>query len=105
MRCGNCESKQFMKISFLLPESGIGGGVRAIMEFANGLLSLGHAVRIMYKKRQSCFFLKRLYRSHKYGRVTNWLDKFQGLSREYDETLDKSWFSPGEIVVSMCSQT
>jgi glycosyltransferase involved in cell wall biosynthesis len=94
-----------MKVTFLLPGSGIGGGCRAVMEFANGLLSLGHTVRIFYKEGQPVSLTKRIYRSLKYGRSTNWLDSFRGSIEKYGERLDSSSFSPGEIVVSFCSQT
>jgi glycosyltransferase involved in cell wall biosynthesis len=94
-----------MKVAFLLPSCGIGGGCRAVMEFANGLLALGHTVRIIYKEEQPVSLTKRIYRSLKYGRSTNWLDSFKGSIEKYGENLEFSSFSPGEIVVSMCSQT
>jgi glycosyltransferase involved in cell wall biosynthesis len=93
-----------MKVTFLLPGSGIGGGGRAVMEFANGLLSFGHTVRIFYKEEREVSLIKRVYQSLKYGRVTNWLDLFKGNVKKY-KNLEVSDFSPGEIVVSMCAQT
>lgn len=94
-----------MKVVFLLPNSGIGGGCRAVMEFANGLLALGHTVRIFYKEERPVSLAKRIYQSLKYGCVTNWLDCFKGSVEKYHENLEFSKFSPGEIVVSFCAQT
>lgn len=94
-----------MKLTFLLPSQGHGGGVRAIVEFGNGLLNLGHKVRVIFKENKPYSPLK--YISHILYRKggVNWLDFFQGQTCSYAEYLDKTMFEDGEIVVSMCAQT
>lgn len=95
-----------MKITFLLPNDGVGGGVRAIVRFGNELLEMGHEVRIFHKskiigvKRR----LRRMYHVTRYGFQKNWLDDFQGLSCSYKK-LDPAKFVEDEIILSMCAQT
>jgi len=92
-------------ISFLLPNSGVGGGVRAIVEFGNQLLNRGHQVRIFY--RTDNFSLRRIlqaaYLKFRYGNH-DWLSGFQGESQSYD-TLKVLDFAQDEIILSMCART
>jgi len=92
-------------ISFLLPNAGVGGGVRAIVEFGNQLLNRGHQVRIFY--RTDNFSLRQImqtaYLKFRYGNH-DWLAGFQGESQPYD-TLKVLDFSQDEIILSMCART
>ncbi len=94
------------KISFLLPNSGIGGGVRSTMRLGNGLIKRGHQVRIFYrndKKVDAVTKLKSLYLNKKY-KLVDWLSYFEGEKIEYNK-LKPDFFDNNEIVVSMCAQT
>jgi len=98
--------KPELKISFLIPNSGIGGGVRSTAVMANILLQRGHQVRIFY--RHNRLGVKRklgnLYRRYRFGPNHDWMHCFRGFSAEYN-SLDAGMFSPGEIIISMCAQT
>ncbi len=95
-----------MKISFLLPNDGIGGGVRAIVRFGNELISMGHHVRIFHKNINNGISrkLRRIYYVTRYGFQKNWLDDFQGFSCSYNK-LEPAKFVEDEIILSMCAQT
>lgn len=92
------------KITFLLPGSGAGGGVRAIKDFGNGLIRLGYDVRIIFKQNTDLNLLKKYYRKLFYSDL-NWLDFFMGSVHSYEERLDELSFDENEIVISMCSRT
>lgn len=94
-----------LAITFLLPSQGHGGGVRAIVEFGNGLIHLGCTVRIIFKEHNQQSPIKKI--AHvllKRGGV-NWLDYFHGQLDSYTQHLDKTIFEKDEIVLSMCAQT
>ena len=92
------------KVTFLLPSSGAGGGVRAIKDFGNGLLQLGYDVRIIYNNSSDLKLVKKYYRKLFYSKI-NWLKFFQGNVDLYEEGLDELDFDNHEIVISMCSKT
>jgi len=99
-------NKKQLKISFLLPNRGVGGGVRAVAIFGNELLSRGHDVRIFYREDRGGFVQKgkNVYRRLKYGMAYDWLDTFRGASLRYDR-LDPEQFARDELIVSMCART
>ena len=95
-----------LKISFLLPNRGLGGGVRAIVRFANELLARGHSVRIFYRNDVNGLHnrLKKVYRRIRYGFAYDWLWDFNGEAFCYN-VLDPKLFATDELVVSMCAKT
>lgn len=95
-----------LKISFLLPNGGIGGGVRAIVRFANELLARGHSVRIFYRKDIDTIAdrFRCVYQSLRYPDSHDWLLDFKGESIKYDK-LKAELFSAGEMLLSMCART
>ena len=99
-------NKTKLKVTFLLPNDGVGGGVRAIMEFGNGLARRGHDVRIIAKRRAvKKYDIKRICKQLRRGTSRNWLDYFDGPIEYYSENLKPNNFADNEIVVSMCAQT
>jgi glycosyltransferase involved in cell wall biosynthesis len=92
-------------ITFLLPGQGHGGGVRAIAEFGNGLLTLGNEVRIIFKKDKPSSTLKHFVHTLIGRSGRNWLDLFHGKIESYIANLKHISFKDDEIVISMCSQT
>lgn len=97
--------KEKKRISFLLPGQGHGGGVRAITEFGNGLLDLGHDVRIIFKEAKPQSRIKHFTHTLMGRSSRNWLDLFRGEVDSYVADLNHLSFKDGEIVLSMCSQT
>jgi glycosyltransferase involved in cell wall biosynthesis len=95
--------KKKLHVTFLLPSKGAGGGVRAIKDFGNGLIALGHDVRIIYKI-QDVDAARRVYRKF-FRKSIDWLDYFQGEVLSYKKNLNDIKFKEREIVISMCSQT
>ena len=93
------------RITFLLPGQGHGGGVRAIAEFGNGLLNLGHDVRIVFKKDKPSSTIKHFAHILMKRSSRNWLDLFHGQIESYITDLKHLSFKNGEIVISMCSRT
>jgi len=95
-----------LNISLLLPNRGIGGGVRSTARVGNELLSRGHCVRIFYRKRavRLRHRLGNIYRSIRYGPSHDWLTTFTGFSAGYVK-LEATDFAPDELIVSMCAQT
>ena len=100
------DKRKQLKISFLLPNRGLGGGVRAIAIFGNELLLRGHDVRVFYREDQGGFTQKgkNIYRRLRYGVPYDWLDTFNGQSFRYDH-LDHEQFARYELIVSMCART
>lgn len=96
--------KDKLRVTFLLPNAGVGGGVRAIKDFGNGLISLGHDVRVIFKDNKQVDIARRVYRKY-FSNTVNWLDYFQGPMLAYKKNLQHIPFERNEIVVSMCSQT
>ena len=94
-----------MKITFLLPAEGTGGGGRAITNFANNLLSYGHEVRILYFKRKISIRkkIRNIYYNFVYGKQ-EWTRFFKSHVNSYTILNDKN-FSKGEFVLSMCAKT
>lgn len=94
-----------LKISFLLPSRGVGGGARAIVRFGNELIERGHNVRIFYRDEK--ITLKNKIRLNllqfMYGE-NDWLNTFHGICQPYF-ILDPSLFARYEIILSMCTQT
>jgi len=95
--------KRKLHITFLLPNNGAGGGVRAIKDFGNGLIALGHNVRIIFKL-QDVDIARRIYRKF-FRKAVDWLDYFHGEILSYNKSLKDIKFRDKEIVISMCSQT
>ncbi len=95
--------KKKLHVTFLLPSKGAGGGVRAIKDFGNGLITLGHNVRIIFKLKE-VDIARRVYRKY-FKREINWLDYFQGDVLSYRKDLKNIKFREREIVISMCAQT
>lgn len=95
-------NRHILKIAFLLPNSGVGGGVRAIVCFGNELLKMGHEVRIFY--RDDTEAIRKLYNRIRYGRRKNWLDDFNGESYAYNHLVAHS-FAQDELILSMCART
>lgn len=94
-----------LKISFLLPSDGLGGGTRAIVSFGNELISRGHQVRIFYRNTRGLRpRLRHIYIKSRYKNAPNWLKNFGGLSFKY-KNLNPKMFSQDELIVSMCTQT
>jgi hypothetical protein len=96
-----------LKVSFLLPNSGVGGGVRAIARFGNELLARGHSVRVFYRNNSVMGIIQRcktIYTRLRYGPEYDWLDTFHGLSFGYDK-LNPNTFSEDELIVSICAKT
>jgi len=102
----NYKGARKLKISLLLPNRGIGGGVRSTARVGNELLSRGHSVRIFYRKRVVGLRhrLGNIYRLIRYGPSHDWLTTFKGFSAGY-ERLEATDFAPDELIVSMCAQT
>lgn len=99
-------NNQKLRISLLLPNKGIGGGVRSTARVGNELLLLGHDVRIFYRNDLSGLQnkLRRVYIKLRYGSDNDWLKTFKGNSFVYNR-LDSHDFSADELIVSMCSRT
>jgi len=95
--------KKKLHVTFLLPCNGAGGGVRAIKDFGNGLIALGHNVRIVYKL-QEVDFARKILRKF-FRKAVDWLDYFHGEVLTYKKSLQDIKFRKREIVISMCSQT
>lgn len=97
--------KTRLKVSFLLPSNGVGGGVRAIVRFGNELMARGHHVRIFYRDdvHGVTAKLRRIYLQLR-GLTHDWLQDFKGSSSKYKK-LDPAIFSPDEVIVSMCGRT
>lgn len=97
--------KRKLKTVFLLPNKGVGGGVRAIVRFGNELLARGHRVRIFYRDdiRGVTNRCRRMYRQLR-GKTHDWLQDFKGPSFKYGE-LEPRIFSSDELIVSMCART
>ncbi len=74
-----------MRIAFVLPGSGISGGVRSTQRYASGLLERGHDVSILY--RQTPPNLRDLARttwlSLRYRHTCDWLRRFAGPRRGF----------------------
>jgi len=102
----NYKGARKLKVSLLLPNKGIGGGVRSTARVGNELLSRGHSVRIFYRKRavRLRHRLGNIYRLARYGPSHDWLTTFKGFSTGYDK-LEAKHFSPNELIISMCAQT
>jgi glycosyltransferase involved in cell wall biosynthesis len=92
-----------LHVTFLLPCNGAGGGVRAIKDFGNGLIALGHNVRIIFKH-QDVDIARKIFRKY-FRKAVDWLDYFHGEVLSYKESLKDIKFKEREIVISMCSQT
>lgn len=94
-----------LKISFLIPNNGIGGGVRSTMRVGNDLINRGHDVRIYFKQKEMGQYerIRAFYLNYKYGNQ-DWLEKFKGESSPYGD-LKSEWFDNDEIVVAMCATT
>jgi glycosyltransferase involved in cell wall biosynthesis len=92
-----------LHVTFLLPCNGAGGGVRAIKDFGNGLIALGHNVRIIFKE-QDVDIARKIFRKY-FRKAVDWLDYFHGEVLSYKESLKDIKFRDREIVISMCSQT
>jgi len=95
--------KRKLHVTFLLPCNGAGGGVRAIKDFGNGLIALGHNVRIIFKL-QEVDIARKMFRKF-FRKAVDWLDYFHGEVLSYKKSLKDIKFREREIVVSMCSQT
>ncbi|MHC4212022.1 MAG: glycosyltransferase family 4 protein [Planctomycetota bacterium] len=95
-----------MKITFLLPSSGFGGGARAIIRFGNELIARGHDVRIFCRKgtESSWGIIRKIYIGLKYSQAPDWFEVFQGSVVEYD-SLCPGNFLYDELILSMCAQT
>lgn len=76
-----------MRIAFVLPGSGTSGGIRSTQRYASGLRERGHHVSVLYRRtpRHLRKILRRTYHAIRFGRMTNWLDRFDGPKREYGE--------------------
>jgi glycosyltransferase involved in cell wall biosynthesis len=92
-----------LHVTFLLPCNGAGGGVRAIKDFGNGLIALGHNVRIVFKV-QHVDIARKMFRKF-FRKAVDWLDYFHGEVLSYNKSLKDIKFREKEIVISMCSQT
>lgn len=94
-----------LDITFLLPNSGVGGGVRAVMRFGNSLIQMGHNVRIFYRSPKGIkITTRKIYNRLRYGQAKDWLDDFNGVSAPYIK-LNPREFKEDELVISMCAQT
>jgi len=95
-----------LKITFLLPSTGIGGGTRAIVRFGNKLIEWDHKVRIFCRNdiRRLRDRIRKTYIRLVYSRAPNWFNQFRGGISVYDE-LNPDVFAPDELIVSMCAQT
>jgi glycosyltransferase involved in cell wall biosynthesis len=92
-----------LHVTFLLPSNGVGGGVRAIKDFGNGLIALGHSVRVVYKL-QHVDIARKIFRKY-FRKAVDWLDYFHGEVESYHKSLNDIKFREKEIAISMCSQT
>ena len=74
-----------MRIVFVLPGSGISGGVRSTQRLASGLLERGHDVSVLY--RQAPFrprdVARNLYIRLRYRDTSEWLRSFRGRTQAY----------------------
>lgn len=99
-----------MKIVFVLPGRGRSGGVRVTVEMANLLLSVGHDVRIAWRrprvtsKAELKLALNEIARRIRGFRDTDWLKCFEGKSEPYSD-LSQIMFEKGEIVVAVGAMT
>lgn len=95
-----------LKISFLLPNRGLGGGVRAVVRFGNELLLRGHSVRIFHREDGTGIYhkLRNIYHRIRGGHYYDWLWDFKGEVFCYD-VLSAELFSSDELIVSMCTKT
>jgi len=95
-----------VKITFLLPHCGSGGGVRAVVRFAVELAHRGHTTRIMYRapRRGPYSMAQRAWLTLRYGVSADWMNTFSGKSQTY-RTLCAEGFAPDEVVIAMCAQT
>ena len=94
-----------MKIAFLLPCSGIGGGARAIVQFGNGLVQKGHSVRILYGEERETLYnrIRSRYIELRYPQG-DWVRNFSGETIGYS-ILEEKCFDSDELIISMCSKT
>jgi glycosyltransferase involved in cell wall biosynthesis len=90
-----------MKIVFVLPGSGLSGGVRVTMIAANGLIERGHHVRMLCRK--TPFSMKEAIKNvidNKNVKMHDWLNDFGG-EIEYYENLASTKYSVDEIIVGV----
>jgi hypothetical protein len=94
-----------LRVTLLLPFRGVGGGVRAIMRFANVLKVRGHEVRILARHEDASLKdkIRHAYLIKTYGE-SDWLKYAEVPVSEYVSLRDFS-FSPDELVVAMCTRT
>ncbi len=90
-----------MKVVFILPGSGLSGGVRVTVMMANLLMTRGHAVRILYRKPPNAIRnFYRLIRSRVKHQNHSWLDGFSGKLGQFQKVTDCS-FDEGEIIIGV----
>ncbi len=89
-----------MKITFILPSSGISGGVRATVVAANQLLKRGHEVKILCRK--DPLNIRTIYHSLAFPiffpNSYNWLLQFKGERIDFKNLLDYK-FDTDEILI------
>lgn len=93
-----------MKITFVIPAAGVSGGIRTTVCRANALVSRGHEVRILYKRRKlglrgllnkACVRLIR-------GSSSDWLRLFGGEVSGFNHLADCR-FARGEVLLALGS--
>jgi glycosyltransferase involved in cell wall biosynthesis len=94
-----------LRVTFLLPYGGFGGGARAIMRFANALKDQGNEARILARKSDLSLKdkLREGYLNKVYGNK-DWLQYSEVPVASYSSLRDFS-FARDELVVAMCTQT
>jgi glycosyltransferase involved in cell wall biosynthesis len=90
-----------MKVVFILPGSGLSGGVRVTIVASNHLISRGHNVRILY--RSTPITIKNLLRSWRnklFYRNSDWFKMFQGKAYPF-KNLSHCSFQKNEIIIAV----
>ena len=74
-----------MRITFVLPSGGGGGGARVIVRFAVGLRERGHDVQILFPHQHKDLreWMRELYLGLRYQHRHDWLRTYPGIGRAY----------------------
>lgn len=90
-----------MKVVFILPCGGGAGGIRSTVIMANGLLSRGHQVRILYRHSSPATLRDKLrsIRNRILFGNNDWLTLFRGTAESYIDMRD-CVFDVAEIIVA-----
>lgn len=91
-----------MQVTFVLPGSGISGGVRTTQRFATGLLERGHDVSICYGRGSPGLLdlAKGLYVRMRYPDNRDWLRRFAGRLQPYRQ-LTADFVRKNDLVVAV----